>query len=79
MKIQVTGGGKNIQLNLPTSLLFSEFVIGMVLRGHNHLPDIPPEAAKILTAELKRIRKERGGWDLVEVETVSGERVIITI
>ena len=43
------------------------------------LANIPDEAVYALCAELMRIKKKYGKWDLVEVKAASGEEVNITL
>lgn len=40
---------------------------------------IPDEAAYALCAEIMRIKRKYGSWNLVDVESASGEKVLITL
>lgn len=40
---------------------------------------IPDEALYALCAEIMRIKRKRGSWKLVEVESAGGEKVLITL
>lgn len=40
---------------------------------------IPDEAVYALCAELMRVKRKHGRWDLVEVESANGERVLIRL
>lgn len=82
MKIQVTGSGNDINLTLPTRLMFSRFVLKQVLRRSGtaaSVERIAPEAAEAIVQELNRIQKKYGSWTLVEVESADGEHVTITL
>jgi hypothetical protein len=41
--------------------------------------NLPDGALPALCDELRRIKKKYGTWDLVEVETASGQHVKITL
>ncbi len=82
MKIQVTGAGTDLNLTLPTKLIFNSFVLKRVLKSRRltkAVNGLSPEAADQLVAELNRIKKKQGSWTLVEVLTADGEQVTITI
>lgn len=84
MKIQVQASGHNINIPIPTGLIFSRPVVWMYLRfarkhageAMNRLPD---KAVYALCAELKRCKRRHGTWNLVEVEASSGETVLIRL
>lgn len=82
MKIQVTGSGNDINLTLPTKLIFSRFVLKQVLRRSGaaaSVERIGSEAAETIIQELNRIQKRHGAWTLVEVQSADGEHVTITL
>jgi hypothetical protein len=99
MKIRVTGNGHNINIPIPTRLIFSKASVKIYLKlartfsstGSRYLPDhvekkaekwldkIPDEAILALCAEIVRIKKKHGQWNLVEVHTADGEHVEITL
>ncbi len=41
--------------------------------------NLPDEAVHQVASELMRARKKHGSWNLVEVESASGERVLISL
>lgn len=84
MKIQVKSEGHHIQLLLPTGLVFSKGTVWLANHfGRKYAGDamkaIPPQALEELFAELRRIKKKYGSWDLVEVKSASGEEVLIRL
>ena len=99
MRIKVKAEGHNINIPIPTGLIFSKPAVWLYMKlarrysGHAReyisadteqvadkvLSHIPDEAVYALCAELMRIKKKYGKWDLVEVKTASGEEVNITL
>ena len=84
MRIRIKSGAKNINLVLPTKLIFSAPVawLGFVV-GRTYVPDamtnIPPEAMQAIFRELRNTKERYGSWDLVEVSSASGEQVLIRL
>lgn len=82
MKIEVHAQQKNISISIPTKMIFNRFALRTVTK---HIPvgestmELSSEAASKLVRELDRIRKQRGSWVLVEVDSAGGEHVTITI
>lgn len=84
MKIQVNSGEYHFNILLPTGLIFSRGTVWLFNRvgrkyAGNAMNQIPPEALNALFAEFRRIKRKHGSWDLVEVESASGEKVIIRL
>lgn len=83
MKIQVKEAEKSFCLNLPTSLIFSRFVLRLALKHSSingrKIDGLTAEAADALSAEIRRIKKRHGTWELVEVRSADGETVKITL
>ncbi len=84
MRIQVKGEGHVVNLFLPTGLLFnpvSARIACHYIRKYapGTLSSISPEAIKVLCAELRRIKKKYGKWDLVDIQSADGERVLIRL
>lgn len=84
MRIQITGGSRDINLAFPTGLVFnrgSAWIANTVGRHYagDAMPDIPPEAMAAILAEMRRIKKKHGHWTLVEVKSSGGEGVTITL
>ncbi len=99
MRIKVKGNGHNIQIPIPTGLIFSKASVWLYLklartyssRAKQYIPadvevtvdevleKLPDEAVYALCAEIMRIKRKHGHWDLVEVKSSSGDEVTITL
>ena len=84
MKIRVKGDGVNLNLVLPTRLIFGKTVVKLANSiGRRYAAEameaIPPEALEILCAELRSIKKRYGSWELVDVESANGDIVQIIL
>ena len=81
MKIQVTGGGKNIRLSLPDWLIFGRVAVWLVGRfGGKYAPEgISPRDMQVLLGELQKAKKKHGSWVLVEAESAGGECVKVVL
>lgn len=83
MKIRVQSGQHRFSIVLPTGLIFSKSILKFGLRiGKKYseeVPDIPPQAIDALCNEIKRIKKQHGSWELVDVQSAGGEQVRITL
>ena len=84
MKIQIRSEDTRLTLYLPTNLLFSRGTVWLANHvGRKYagpaLDTIPPQALEALFAELRRIKKKHGHWDLVEVESADGKHVRIQL
>ena len=84
MKIQINSDGHNLRIVLPTRLVFSRVtarIAGAV--GSKYASDalegIPPEAMDVLFAELRRIKKQYGTWELVNIDSADGDKVTIIL
>ena len=84
MKILVEDGERNLAISLPTALLFSSGSAwllqntGLKLAGLDK-KNIPPQAMKLIFAELRKLKKEKGSWELVNVETADGRQIKILL
>lgn len=99
MRICVRAEGHNINIPIPTGLIFSKASVKIYLklakrfssRAKKHisgqreeklekyLDNIPEEAILAVCAEIMRIKRKHGHWDLVEVKTADGEDIKITL
>lgn len=99
MRIRVRGEGHNIQIPIPTGMIFSKASVWLYLklartyssRAKQYIPadvevtvdeileKLPDEAVYAICAEIMRIKRKHGHWDLVEVKSSSGEEVTITL
>lgn len=77
MNIHITAEGHDFGISVPDRLIFNKFLLRAALKGS--IPEIPRGADKRLLAELKRIRRLRGSWVLVEVQSADGEQVTVTV
>ena len=84
MRIKVKSGDTNINIPVPTNLVFSKGSVWLANRfGRKYagdaMKDLPPEALDKLFAEFRRIKRKHGSWDLVEVESSDGSQVLIRL
>ena len=95
MKIHVKNDEQNISLILPTNLILSapiawiadRAISGMSEKSIEDLPPqaadaltkLPPDAVKKLFSELRRIKRRYGKWTLVEMESLSGDQVLVEL
>lgn len=84
MKIRIETPNSRLTFFLPTGLLFGRSGAWLVKRcGRKFYGDavknIPPQTVNALFAQICRIKKEHGNWDLVEVESADGEYVKIQL
>ena len=84
MRITVKSEDTNVNLVLPTNLIFGRGTVWLANHfGRKYagdaMKDIPPEALKRLFAEFRRIKKTHGRWELVEVRSADGDEVHITL
>ena len=84
MRIKVRSEDTNINIPLPTNLVFSRGTVWLADRfGRKYagdaMKDIPPEALDRLFGEFRRIKRQYGHWTLVEVRSANGEEVEITL
>ena len=84
MKIQVKAAGRNFTVPIPTGLIFSKATVWIANHfGRKYagdaMKDIPPEAMDALFAELRRIKKKHGTWELADIESAGGEHVTVVL
>lgn len=84
MRIRVKGDGHNINIPIPTNLVFSKGTVWLAKHfgrkyAGNAMQDIPPEALDKLFAELRRIKRRHKHWTLVEIRSADGQEVYITL
>lgn len=82
MKIQIKTQARSLTLRLPTGLICSRGTAWLVSHVNSKHPTdalaaVPPQALPALFAELRRVKKKYGHWDLVEVESADGESIHI--
>lgn len=84
MRINVTDGERNICVPLPTSLIFSDLTAYI---GTKAIRKYVPERAhyfnadqlKALFCAIRQIKRQRGSWVLVDVQSADGQTVKVTI
>ena len=84
MRIRIQGENTNFSLRLPTSLFLGKTMVKLAYAiGRRHagesMEKIPPEALEVFCAELRRIKKKYGSWELVEIRSAGGSIVRITL
>ena len=84
MRIKVKSEDTNVNLVLPTNLIFGRGTVWLANHfGRKYAGDamknIPPEALDRLFAEFRRIKRRYGSWELVHVISSDGEEVHITL
>lgn len=84
MKIQIRSGEHSFTIPLPTNLVFSKGAVRLANHfgrkyAEDAMKDISPEAMDAICAELRRIKKARGSWELVDVKSAGGESVRIVL
>ena len=84
MRIKVKDEDTNLNIPLPTNLVFSRATVWLANRfGRKYagdaMKDIPPEALDRLFAEFRRIKRQHRHWTLVEVHSADGAEVEITL
>ena len=84
MRITVKSEDANINLVLPTNLIFGRGTVWLANHfGRKYageaMQDIPPEALDRLFAEFRRIKRRYRRWTLVEVHSADGSDVEITL
>jgi len=84
MRIQIKSDEKNLNIVLPTKLVFERWVVylantvGRRYAGE-HMDAISPEALEALFAEFRHIKDTYGKWDLVDIESSTGEIIKIIL
>ena len=84
MKIRVRSNKHNFRLLLPNWLIFgrlTERIAVAVLKYYvpDAIEQIPPEKLPVLFTEMRRIKRKYGSWDLVDVHSVDGTVVKVTL
>lgn len=82
MKIQIIDEGRDLTLSLPNKMIFSRFVLNKVIgkrRMGKNTELLSPETMKKLTVELEHIKETYGLWELVEVQSASGEHIKVIL
>lgn len=84
MRIQIKSAEKNLNIVLPTKLIFGRWVVflantvGRRYAGE-HMDAISPDSLNTLFAEFRRIKDRYGKYELVDIESSDGEKVKIIL
>lgn len=84
MRIRICSDETNLNLWLPTGLIFSKSVallggtVGKKYAG-DAMKNLSAKDLDRLFAEFRRIKKKHGSWELVDIESADGEIVRITL
>ena len=84
MKIHIKSEGQNLRIRIPTGWIFSPLVARLGCRyairyAGEAMKDISPEELNALFAVFRRIKKKHGSWELVNVESGSGDMVKVIL
>jgi len=84
MRIRVRSKDTNINIPIPTRLIFSKGTAWLANHfGRKYagdaLKDIPPEAMEKIFGEFRRMKRLDRHWQLVEIDTADGEHIEITL
>ena len=84
MRIKVISKDRHLNLVLPTRLVFSPVLVRFGLRiaqkyASKGTEQISPESVAQLCAEVCKIKKQYGSYELVEVQSADGEVVSIVL
>lgn len=84
MRIQIKSDGMNLNIALPTKLIFGRWVVYLANTvgrkyAEESMKDISPAALDALFAEMRHIKDRYGKWELVDIESSGGEKVKIIL
>ncbi len=81
MKIQIRSKERDFTFSFPTRLLFSKTILKLGLKAGKcyakSVPEIPPASIDALCREIHRFRKANGSWELVNIQSASGQEIHI--
>ena len=84
MRIRIHSEDCNLNLRLPTNLIFSDLTavlggtVGKKYAG-NAMEGLTPGQMKRLFREFRRIKRQYGSWELVDIQSANGEHIHITL
>lgn len=84
MRIRLKTDSRNINLWLPTRVVFGRWVVYLANTvGRRYAPEqmnaISPEALEALFVQMRNIKARYGEWELVDIESSTGEVVKIIL
>lgn len=84
MRIRIHSEDCNLNLRLPTNLIFSDLTavlggtVGKKYAG-NAMEGLTPGQMKRLFREFRRIKRQYGSWELVDVRSSNGDTVKVIL
>lgn len=82
MKIQVSDGGHNIRILLPTQLVFSRLTAkigGAAIEKYVPECGLTAKQIEALFAEFRRLKSNRRHWELADVQCSDGQIVKVIL
>lgn len=84
MRIRLKTDSRNINLWLPTRVVFGRWVVYLANTvGRRYAPEqmnaISPEALEALFVQMRNIKARYGEWELVDIKSSTGEVVKIIL
>ena len=84
MRIKVKGEGRNVDICLPTALIFNGITAEVAAHSMGkYAPardnNLSAKQMRALFSEFRRIKNKYGTWTLVDVQTSDGETVKIIL
>lgn len=84
MRIQVSEGDREINIRIPTALVFNRITAMVAIcsikkRAPDRMRYLSHGKICALFAEFRRIRQMKGSWELVNVEAADGKKVKIIL
>ena len=84
MRIHISNGSRNIHVAIPTGLLFNRLTAHIGLHyvrkyASDTCDNLTPAQINAFFTELHRVKQMRGRYELVDVQTVDGQKVKIIL
>ena len=84
MRIRVSGEGRDINICIPTTLIFNGItaeIATLCLRrsAPDQLNQLSSRQMRSLFSEFRRIKDKHGSWELIDVQSSDGEIVKIIL
>lgn len=84
MRIRVHSEGFNLNLLLPTNLIFSDFMAS--IGGHvgakyagDAMKGMTPAQLRRLFREFRKIKRKYGSWELVDIQSSCGDIIKVIL
>ncbi len=83
MKVRIRSEERRFTIALPTRMLFSKGLLKFGLkvgkRYSDAVPDIPPAVVDEFCNEIRRIKKIHSSWELVNIQSASGDEIQVIL